>query len=509
MPQFTSVEQKIVPSGQTAGTKVSPGLFAPQVQADRAIAGAVRNIGKTAGVFAEKIVVAKENSDVRSGVTQFREGMGAKLLDFERRNDHENFEKEFDETEQKLTGDILKGKSKGAQRRLELELNDMRSRNRLEAQSIFNQKEVDKLRANYFTNRNSLIEAGDLEGANELTEENFSDNVINPLEKERDLKENREVINFNNARDAIRLNPDNADSIMEEFPQTKANKERLERFAKDTILEREAKRDKVLEGHINESMLDPDFDRDELIDIIDRNVAVNGYDQTKAAGFKDMIIKKDEARRNKKFKPDPLRVAQGSSRINTIKRLYRLKKISRAEAHSATVKTMKDFAPEIDSGALNEAFTLFDSVVGDIETNTESLRAEADKAFDNLPLGLRGESITGQGRFGPKVASTEKELREARDARGQAIAKADPEDRPALITAFNKDEEDRLSTVNKLEKDIELWIKTNPEATVPELNEQIKKLTEAPLKKEAFKKVAGIFGDIGNFIFESFANPLP
>jgi hypothetical protein len=255
MPQFTSIEQKIVPSGQTAGARVSPGIIAPKIQADQAVSAGIRKIGQTAGAFAEKMVVAKENTDVANGVTQFREGMANQLLDFEKSNDFNSFEKTFDEKVETLNSSILGGNISGrARRRLELQLNDMASRSRIEAQSIFNQKQVDHFRASYGVNRESAINGQDLGEAKRLTEQAFEDDVINEAERDLHLREKEENVNFFFTREEVLGDLENAEDIISTSGLNDKNKKILESESKEKIFKDVAVRRDELNASLAEML---------------------------------------------------------------------------------------------------------------------------------------------------------------------------------------------------------------------------------------------------------------
>ena len=487
MPTFNIPTQTITFSGQSGGQKADPNLFNPVFQADRQIGAAIGSAAdKSSQVIEEHLVKkqqARDNADINNALIKFDEGTNELHLRQESSNTPEQFDKlesEFDEFSKPFKEKLLNEvKSPQAKQRLSIELDRASSRGKLFSRITSQKKERDYLEASHKAARQRAIENGELESANESTNQAFEDGLLTAPERNVELVENEQQSNFFNARDIIEQDFRDKDKALKEFTQTRANKERLTRFAADKEKQFNDQRDKVLEGHLNSEMNNPEFDLDRIESLITENQAI-GYDQAKGESFRKFFRTKDKNRRNESFKPDSFRSAKGAAIVKSIERDYRLKKITRAQAHSLSIAVLDEFSEEIDGGAISGAFTLFDKIVSDIKTNTESLRSESDKILESFPLGFFGESIEG--------AETKRELEQARVKQIAEIESAPPEQQQKLREAFNKAEEERLQFFTKVNNDIDLWISLNPNASVPELQEQIKKLTEVPLKKEAFRQ---------------------
>ena len=543
MPTFNVTERQVQESAQSGASQINEGTFSGFFDGQRQLGQSLRKAGRTISAigkrerdFQEKMAAARDSNNSQSAITQFDENIGKKLLDFERRNDFENFEDEFNksalETRAKIMSDARI--SERAKQDLNLRLDRIQSGNSLQMQSLVNRKEIDSFRANHSTNLNFAREEGDLERANEITREDFANNVIGPQEREKELAENEQIINFNNAKDWVKAFPGDVNAALESFPLNKKGREKLKQFSASLVEEqRKLRRDEFNAG-LKQALNNPEgFDlelAEELIDTTrDTEKGIVGLEE--AEDLKKMFRDQDETNRNKMFSegkksidayyidletsgdfnlPDELerleiaqrqgridpddaarkrqklveiggrnRTSEAKARLKLLESSFRLGEIDRVTAKVQTQALIKEYSRTIPGPELSQALELFETIGSEVTSETNKSVKKVDSLVKALPAGFRGEL------FGDDIDDHKEFLKEA----GEEINKIkNPRQREAARRDFFKQLDEKNAFTNNIYDSMQVFIATNPNATDQDIENEFRRIVAPELKKDAFKK---------------------
>ncbi len=229
MPQFNLIERQVPETGEAPGVRMDKNTFRPLSQGQSAIAGGLEQ----ASNVALRIQRAKDASDFASAKITYQEGIDVIEDEFQGRGDYENFQKDFDTHLGKLESEILNDKtiSRTAQNAIKSSFSEIGRVGRTEVRSLVRRKQIDRMRGQYFVNIDKSRRQGDREASDQLTEQMAAAGVIDTDEAERELAANRELSNFYNAAAAATASPEKADEILEEFPLTIENQDKIRALA--------------------------------------------------------------------------------------------------------------------------------------------------------------------------------------------------------------------------------------------------------------------------------------
>lgn len=545
MPKFTTIEQQTTGAGAGASL-IDPNIGSDLVNASRQLGAQVANAGGQIGAqvqrisdekkaFDEKMRVARENTEINNSTTAFNEGLEASLRGMQESNDFDSFPDQFEKDQSSLRDQVLKNNniSELGKEALIQNLDSLSSRKRLEMNSLRRVKEIDYLNASYETNLEKAITSSSLEEANRLTNQAFEDSVIDKTAREKQLLLNVELVNYNQASEAIEAGPENFKQIIKEFPVSKENTRKLESHAEQLIARRQEEFTNELHREFTEIIVDDNFDLESSLALIDKLENSKAIKAPVAAGMR-ATFREAQERRDKLFiksesdemdayfekvknngffdysemeeiidhavadgtysqekgeikKGEFLKLGRQNASLQqealslNIKKEFREGKINAAQARDKYYDLLSSFTMVTPPKAIKDALANLKEIESEEEQRVADLSREADKVINELPKEL----------FGVTDGQEVKEFQEDQKAKAAKISQIkDPVKRQLRMNEFITDQTDRMRLWVQSNNHIQHLIKANPELSSGEIRTEVMDIVGPQLDKDAFKEAS-------------------